>query len=285
LISDRYASLSAGHRKAAEFILSSPHEAAMMTLEEMAEKTGISPATINRLGTKLGLSGYQELKRLLRSELQQALRPVEDFVEALRVQRLAPTAPWSRSLEEDMERIRNVQAIGGDAAFARASTLLAKARRLFFVGFGSSAFVAQYAAFCFSSIRGNCEAVTDSSGIEGGARKIVDAGEEDAALQIGFARYSDHSLRVAEKLSSLKVPLICVTDGPRSPFVRLAAETFLVERKSGFLVTGSGTGGVAVVEALVHGTAAALGLDEIERRSTKLTSLLGDTLVVPEEGL
>jgi len=40
---------------------------------------------------------------------------------------------------------------------------------------------------------------------------------------------------------------------------------------------------VAVVEALVHGTAAALGLSEIERRSARLTSLLGDTVVVPDQ--
>ena len=75
IIAERFASLSPGHQRLAEFILSHPHQAAMMTLEEMSLTAGVSVATANRLAAKLGLKGHPEFKELLRSGLREALRP------------------------------------------------------------------------------------------------------------------------------------------------------------------------------------------------------------------
>lgn len=284
LIAERYASLSPGHRRVADFILSSPHEAALMTLRAIAEVTGVSEATVNRLGTKLGLGGHPELKEQLRLELKEALRPVEDFTDRLKEEAAARRAPWTESIQEDLQRISRIQPVGGDGAFAQASKLLADARSVYVVGFGSSAFIAQYAAFCLSALRGGCRALTDSSGVEGVERKILDAGPQDVGLHLAFARYSRPALSAAKHLHGQGVPLVCITDGPDSPLVSYAATCFLVERKSSFVLSGSGTGAMAVVEALLRGVAAALGHEAISRRSARLTSLLESAVIPPKDG-
>ena len=280
----RYATLSASHRRVADFIMASPHQAALMTLEDIARATGVSKATANRLAARIGLSGYPELKRRLRAELQEALSPVEDLVDTLRVQNFSRTAPWTQSIAEDLERIRHIDAIGGDAAFAAACTSLAQARRVFLLGLGSSAFIAQYAQFCLASLRDDCHAVADASGIEGGLRSILGAGPDDVALLISFARYSSHSLRLAGQLHRQRVPLICITDSRTSPAAGLAAQCFVVERKAGFVVSGPGAGGLSVVEALLRGTAAVLGVEKVEQRSAQLTRTLGDAITGPGKG-
>ena len=284
LIGDRYGELSASHRRVADFILSSPHQAALMTLEDFARETGVSQATTNRLGRKLGLSGFQDLKRLLRADLQEALSPVEEFVATLRPQHLARKAPWTESIEEDLERLSGIRAVGGDAAFAKASALLASARRIFLIGFGSSSFIAQYGAFCLSSLRDGCEALPDSGGLEGAHRRLLGAGPADAALLLAFARYTRDGIRVAERLHGAGVPLILVSDSEKAPHARFARHHVVVGRKSGFVLSGSGPAGLAAVEALIRGAAAAIGAEEVERRSARLTSSLGEAIVTPRKG-
>jgi DNA-binding MurR/RpiR family transcriptional regulator len=284
LIADRYGGLSPGHQRLADFILTRPHEAALMTLERLSEATGVSAATANRLATKLGLSGYPELKGLLRAELQEALRPVEALVESVGFNGLSRSAPWTQSMDDDVRRIRGIEAVGGDSAFTKASNLLAKARRIYLGGFGSSAFIAQYAGFYLSSIREGCEVLPDSSGMEGASRRLLGAGDGDVAILLGFARYSEQIVRLAEQFHKLNVPIICITDGRDSPLAPFAATSFLVERKAGFVLSGPGGGAIVVIEALVWTTALALGRDQIEERSARLTSLLGPAVLVPKTG-
>lgn len=282
LIAERFASLSAGHQRVAEFILAHPHRAAMMTLKEMSRSTGVSVATANRLAAKLGLNGYPQFKELLRTGLREALRPASDGIDGLRVGGKPREAAWARSLDADVRRIRRIITGANDAAFATACTKLSNSRRVFIVGFGSSAFLAQYAAFNFSTLRPGCEAITDSSGTEGVSRRIVDASSQDIALQLAFARYSEAGVRVAQQLATLGVPLLTITDSAASPVAAFSAgTTFVVRKKSGFVLTGGGAGAVAVIEALLHGTARAIGLDEVEGRAAALSKLIGPALVSP----
>jgi DNA-binding MurR/RpiR family transcriptional regulator len=281
LINRHYGGLSPGYRRVADHILASPHEAALMTLEELAARSGVSIATANRFARKIGLDGYPELKRLMRDGLQQALRPVEELIATIRVASLSPSAPWTRSLEADLKQISEVETIGGDQAFACAANLLAAARRAFLIGFGSSSFIAGYAAFNLSSLRDGVEAVNDASGVEGAQRRMLSASPEDVALIIGFARYSAPAVELAQQLARRKVPLIAVTDGTDSPFARVATVTICVQRKQGFVLSGAGAGGLAIIDALFHGAAATIGADVVERRFARLTSALGGTIVAP----
>ena len=281
LITERYGSLSPGHKRLADFILASPHEAALMTLERLSGATGVSAATANRLARKLGLTGYPELKRLLHAELREALRPVEDLVESVRASGLSRAAPWTMSIDQDVQRIRGISAVGGDAAFAKASNLIARARRVFVAGFGSSAFIAHYAAFNLLTLRDGCEALAGGGWTEEAHRKILGAGPEDVAIQLAFARYTEPGLQIAEHLHRARVPIVAVTDSAGSPLAPFAAVTILVERQADFVLTGGGAGAVAAIEALLRGTAAAIGLEEVERRAARLTSSLGGTLTGP----
>jgi DNA-binding MurR/RpiR family transcriptional regulator len=285
LINRRYAGLSAGHRRVADFILGSPHEAALMTLEELASATGVSVATANRFGSKLGLAGHAALKRLLKTELQQALKPVQELVATIRVPGLSQAAPWTRSLEENIRQIGSVKAADGDQTFARAANMLASARRAFMIGFGSSSFVASYGAFNLAGLRDQVEAVTDTSGLEGAQRRLLGAGPTDVALLVGFARYSAPAVRLADQLARRGVPQIAVTDSSDSPFAARAEVAIVVERKRGFVLSGAGAAGLAVIEALLQGVAANIGAEKIEARLAQLTATLGDTIIGPVEDL
>jgi DNA-binding MurR/RpiR family transcriptional regulator len=282
LILSHYSALSAGHRRLADFILKRRHEAALMTLERLAQASGVSIATANRLPAKLGLNGHPELKALLRQELEAALRPVEALVDDAGFAGLSATAPWTRSLEADVQRIRHVTASEGDQSYAEAAHLLAGARQVYMAGLGASAYLARYAAYCFSSVRDGVEAIVDEGGRETFSRRLLAARPEDVALVIGFARYSRELPRYAERLHAAGVTIIAVTDDQRSPLGPYAKICFVVPRLPGFAFSSAGAGALAVVEALMRSAVVAMGKEAVEERSAQLAGLLEDVVFVPE---
>ena len=283
LIHRSYGALSPAYRRVADFILANPHEAALMRLEDLAGASGASIATANRFARRIGLTSYPELKRLLRQELQQALQPVAALVESIHLPALSRSAPWTRSIEEDLRQIGSIDPVGGDQAFARAAHIILSARRVFFAGFGSSSFIASYGAFNLASLRDGVESAVDASGLEGAQRRLLGAGPEDALIIVAFARYSAPAVQLIEQLARRKVQIVSITDGRGSPFATGADVAFCVERKSSFVLTGAGAAGMAVIEALLHGVAALMGREAVERRFARLTSGLGEAIIAPDE--
>lgn len=280
LISEVYPALSDGHRRVADVILSSPHEAALMRLSDLAEAAGVSQATANRFSARLGLDGHPELKRRLHSELRHALRSLENFSEVMAEHR-ASGDPWNQSLEDDAARIRQIAPLGGVGQFAQASARLATARKVFIAGFGSSAFLAQYAAYCLLALRPHVEAIVDSSGAEGASRRVLDAGPEDVALQIVFARYSETALSLAAAFRSMGTPIIGLTDAADSPLAPFSGISIIVPRKPGFVLSGGGAAAMSALDALLRGVANSLGEEAMLRRSARLTSLLAGSVIAP----
>ncbi len=51
------------HRRLADFILENLHEVAFLSINELSQRTGISPATITRFARRLDFQGYPDLQR------------------------------------------------------------------------------------------------------------------------------------------------------------------------------------------------------------------------------
>ena len=62
-IRTHYDSLSKSHRRLADFILENLHEVAFLSINELSQRTGISPATITRFARRLDFQGYPDLQR------------------------------------------------------------------------------------------------------------------------------------------------------------------------------------------------------------------------------
>ena len=54
---------SKSHRRLADFILENLHEVAFLSINELSQRTGISPATITRFARRLDFQGYPDLQR------------------------------------------------------------------------------------------------------------------------------------------------------------------------------------------------------------------------------
>src|SRR4029453_16198349 len=72
------AQLTASERKIGNAVLADYPFGALHTIQELAERTGVSAPSITRFVSKIGFAGYQEFQRQLITELRESRRsPLE----------------------------------------------------------------------------------------------------------------------------------------------------------------------------------------------------------------
>lgn len=245
-----YPSLSEGHRKAADFVLQSPLDSAMATIDGLAEKSGTSTATVTRFVRALGYRNYGDFRAALSTALKVALAPVEGLAGA-RAAAGSVFATMAATLKSEAANLDEAIASLDEETVNRAIAVLLKARRIFIVGSGASHYVGAFLEdglalyldtdVVFASSRG---------GPERAVRHMLSAGPEDIVVAISLPRYSRATLELARFSKKRGAVLLAITDGPASPLVPLADMTLFAPARNSFL-PNSPTAAFAVADALI----------------------------------
>src|SRR5918911_2601346 len=185
-VSRAYAALSESHRRAADLLLREPFDAATMTIEEFAAAAGISTATANRFARALGFKRYADF----RAEIVAAIRPARAPEDKLRAARRGASAAdmIAASFDEDAINLRNTAALSAGKAEAAAGMLL-EAPCVFTVGFGTSGYLASYAANLLDPLLADARFVAVEGGTEQTARRLVKLKARHLLVAITFPRY------------------------------------------------------------------------------------------------
>jgi RpiR family transcriptional regulator, carbohydrate utilization regulator len=208
-------SMSEKERSVADFILAAPREAVHPSIEELADRIGVSESTLFRFVRKLGFDGYQQFRIALATEtVESSSRFYEARVDAAdgdtAVSVVFKTA--IAALELTMRQLDR-------GALERAASLAIGSRGLFLFGLGGSGIVAKdaYHKLVRAGIR--CSAPEDFH-----LQLMVasQAGPEDAAIVVSHTGANKDALAVAAELKRRGVPLVAICTYPRTPLVKLA---------------------------------------------------------------
>ena len=116
-----YQTAKRAKRVVAEFFLTHPEEAAFMTLDEIAARTGVSPATITRTATEIGFKGYPDLQEEIRKSVRRSLAPVE----RLETKTLPEgSLGYRESIAIDQQNLSALASLNDDASIEKAIELL-----------------------------------------------------------------------------------------------------------------------------------------------------------------
>jgi DNA-binding MurR/RpiR family transcriptional regulator len=247
-IANAYPRLSLAHRKAADFVLKHPFQAATMMIDQLAKAAGISIATANRFVHALGIASYPDFRAQLVRTFSATFSPVEKLRAEL--QRTASSADIVRaSLEQDLANLRSTLHHLAPAAAERAVADILAADRVFTLGFGTSGALATFAAHALSPY---CRSVQNAAG-EGGAeqavRRLLKLGTRDVVIAIALPRYSQDTINLVEFARQRGATVIAITDGPQAPVACAAGFVFCVGADHG-LLSSSGVAAFALIEAI-----------------------------------
>ena len=215
LVRQRMGALSASELRLARVLLASYPVAGLESLTRFAERAGVSPATVTRFITKLGLRGYPEFQDSLRQELQERLSSP--------LARYELTAPGgsSDSLLRDSfatfeHSLRASRDMVSEHDFEAVSDLLADPRRrVLTLGGRVSAFLARYLASQLHLIRGGVELIDPERSSPAG--HLVDLGRRDVLVVFDYRRYQSDTIASAKVAASQGATVVLVTDPWLSP--------------------------------------------------------------------
>lgn len=178
-----YDGLPEGERRAADVILDMPAELALWSASELAERAGVSKATVSRLVRRLGYGAYEEARRAARS-LRAVGSPLYLAERARGAAREGASVAEHIALESSL--LEATLSMVNPLTLAAVAELLAGCRRLRVAGFRNSHFAAEYARASLAQFRPGVEMLNAPG--QTLAEGIAGVGAGDAVLVIGLRR-------------------------------------------------------------------------------------------------
>lgn len=254
-IQEKLESLSKMERKTAECMAENQDKLIYASITELAELAGTSEATVTRVCTKLGYSGFQALKVSVARELVSQQEKIHEDLKADSPPEMIIDKIFSSAIHTlTMTR----KALDGKAV-ASSIEALCRARRIVIVGNGNSGAIALDAQHKFLRIGLNVSAYTDD---HMQMIAVVSMTKDDVLIAIS---HSGSSRDVAEAMQVAKengATVISITNNGISPVSKLAdirLYTYSQETKYRTYAISSRMAELTIIDTLYTGVSLRLG--------------------------
>jgi len=216
--------LTRAERQLASTILTNYPVSGLGSITQLAEKAGVSSASIVRMVKKLGFKGFPDFQDALRGELEAKIAGPLARHESW-VQRAPDTHILNRFADAVIANIGQSLGQVDTASFDASCKLLANTRYpLFIVGGRVTRSLADYLFLHMQVIRKNVTHIQPNS--NAWAHYLLDIGKDDVMVIFDIRRYENSILKLAEMAQDRGVQIILFTDQWRSPVEKLARFCF-----------------------------------------------------------
>ncbi len=183
-----YGDLTSSERKIVDALRDRPGEIAVMTGKELAERSGVSTATVSRLFQRLGYASFEAARRAARD--LRASGSIFHLFETGARDAPAPEQLLAMHLAEEARAIEaTLTALDPDTVHEIAAAV-AQAQRVWCVGFRNSHALAEYAATLLASVRSDVHLL--AHGGRGLAERAAGIAAGDIAVVFGMRRRMAH---------------------------------------------------------------------------------------------
>jgi DNA-binding MurR/RpiR family transcriptional regulator len=208
-------SLSQTEQKVIDFILAHPREVIYLSITGLAEKSGVSDATIVRVCKRIGMQGYQDLKVNLAQDI---VSPLESIHEELK-DGDGPEQILEKVFNSAIHTLEYTRRIASADSLEKAAGLLASADAVFIFGLGNSHAVAVDLMHKLMRLGIHATAYTDS---HMQAIAATHTGPRDVIVAISHSGSSRDVVDAAELAKKQGARVISISNIGRSPLSDLA---------------------------------------------------------------
>ena len=258
LIQGKFIRLSKGQKLIAEYILKYYDKAAFMTAAKLGISVGVSESTVVRFAIELGFSGYPKLQKSLQELIKNKLTTVQRL--ELRNDYFSDGDALKGVLKADMENIRATLEKINQNTFEEVVKNIFEAQRIYIIGLRSSTAIAEFLGFYLNIILQNVKIV--SYGISDVFEQMINVGEGDLVIGIGFPRYAAKTIDALEFAQDRGAKVVALTDSLLSPLAAKADYTLIAQSNMASFVD-SLVAPLSVINALII----AVGMREKENIS------------------
>lgn len=209
ILRSRMNALSPSEQSLAAHMLDNIQMLPFETGSSIAQAVGVSEMTVTRFVRGLGFENLRDLKNRLRDATAERDSDIDDYMTRFQV-RNSRQQVLQESLRLELDAIVKAYALTATDLWDEAADALAKTRTVYVVGFQASKGLAMDFASRMLWARPNVIFIDNASGTFG---EIITADPKHSlAVLVDTAAYATRGIKLAEKLKSLHLPLIIVTD-------------------------------------------------------------------------
>ncbi len=224
VLREKLSSLPKRRRSIALFILENWEEIPLMSIKDVSELTGISPATISRMFKQLGFKGFPHLKKLIKEELNLKKESLPKAFEET-------TTKGNKKIlvkiaRQDIKNLSELLLKTDRKKLKKALQMIKKARRIYTLGIGSNSIFSHIASYLLNQIEKDTLCINDwEIPLE---ERVASLGKNDLLIVCCFKPYNLYTLDIAELAFKNDVELLLITDSDYSPLSRFSTLTLTV---------------------------------------------------------
>jgi DNA-binding MurR/RpiR family transcriptional regulator len=235
-----------------------------MTAAKLGISVGVSESTVVRFANELGFSGYPKLQKALQELIKNKLTTVQRL--ELSNDYISEENALKGVLKADMENIRATLEKINHKSFEEVVNNIFNAKRIYIMGLRSSTALAEFLGFYLNLILENVNMV--GHGISDIFEQMINIGEGDIVIGIGFPRYAAKTIDALAFAQSRNAKVVAITDSLLSPLASKADYTLIAQSNMASFVD-SLVAPLSVINALII----AVGMREKEKITTTFNNL------------
>ncbi len=248
-IKSRFVELTQVEKKVANYILEEPEKVLYMTVNELANVSGVSDASVVRFTKDLGFDSFQQLKIALISELLSS--DAEELQDMIISKEDGPKEIVEKSRISCIKAINDTNSIVNVSSLKTTAEMINSAKRVECYGVGSSAAVAMIIQYKLIRLGISCKALDDPH-IQAMSASTMNFGDVVIGVShTGSTKDTVDSVKVAKEHGAF---VVSITDHPKSPIAKYSDVVLETFSKENPLKSGAGRSIVAqifLVEALI----------------------------------
>jgi DNA-binding MurR/RpiR family transcriptional regulator len=218
-VGDASINLTNYQKKVAQYMLKNYNDAAFYTLEELANKVGVSTTTVIRFARSLGYSGYSEMQRHIQQSIREKMGMPERLAKLVSIT-VREKKQLQESFERDINNIRDTLNLIDDDKVQQTIKKIKEAHTVYILGLRSSFGVAHFFSIALGQIRDKVNLVHSLG--ETLPDQIVGAKDGDVCVVFSFARHAKVAVEAVKWLKKQNVYIISISDKYLFPFADLA---------------------------------------------------------------
>ncbi|MGN0144851.1 MAG: MurR/RpiR family transcriptional regulator [Clostridium sp.] len=217
-VAEKLPNMSKAQEKIAKYILSHPNSTPFLTVEKLANLSGVSIATVTRFVIFLGYSGYPEFLKDTQESMQQQVNNTERI-------KLGNSNKDDKNelvyeiFEEDVNDINIMAKNLNVYEMKKCVNLLLNAKRIYIVARRSSAALAVFFKYYLDLMFNNVVLIEN---IEQMPKQIKKDCGEDVIIGISFDKYARSTVEIFSHLKRRGATTIAITDNMLSPLIPYA---------------------------------------------------------------
>jgi DNA-binding MurR/RpiR family transcriptional regulator len=205
-------------QKVIDYVLEHPEDVIFLSVTELAQQAEVSEATVVRLFQEVQYRGYQDFKIKLSRELTPGARQLDNNID----EGDSPGKVLRSLVSLSVETLHSTAQVVDDESLQRVVDILARARRIEFLGMGGSGVVASDAYHKFLRLGIPVNWVADG---HNAAQVCAVLRPGDVALFVSHSGATKDVLEAAQLARDAGATVVAITRYGRSPLTRIAHAT------------------------------------------------------------